>query len=159
MQIMVNSIKKIQGCIIFRGPQSGQLSYSSHMAIVRWNFNQVSARRTCRVPHHRILCSSFSLSENMRFFVFHFFFFEISENLEPRESGAGICFLTHHIHIHLQHTLDKVFFWFSWRSSSRTLLTRSFWSGSSICAGPLLPLLFRYVNRPVTVNLLGGLIK
>ena len=49
-QNLVNSTNFDQCCIIFRGPQSGQLGYCFRMAIERWTVNQ-----NRRVASHRFL--------------------------------------------------------------------------------------------------------
>ena len=97
---------------------------------------------TPRFPY-RISHSFFKINEfreKIKIFPGKFQFFKISGNLEPHQSSAGMFFLTkYHIHIDLQHTLNKVFFAFSYTSSIKTLSTRPMLATSSpFCAGPSL---------------------
>ena len=87
-------------------------------------------------------------------------------NLKPHQSGPGITFsIFYHIHIDLQHTLDKVFFASSYTSSSKTLSTRpnlvnvvSFFAGPSL-ASLAIVFVWQSCGKPSTKFPHGGLVE
>ena len=115
------------------------------------------------MPLHPTHFLSFAFVKFKIFILFSFLseilvFSKFPNFLIYHQSGQGITFfMFYHIHINLQHTLDKIFFTSSRTSSSKNLSTRPnlvfsspFFAGPSLASLAIVSVLCRAGGKPST---------